>query len=206
MLTLDERVASYARAFPEWRSSWPTVYADGARPLIQGVWCFGQDYRNKSPYYGAYPANYLDRLAALFPEHAIKPDLLPLGTNVLHAFSGSLGVGPYDRCDLLQEAEYRCAVEDLPSRVTRRLLGYDFIVADPPYGRSDAAKYGTPMVNKKNAISALAKVAKPRAYLAWLDTEWPMHRKDEWVTVGQIFIRRSTQHRIRLLSIFERTA
>jgi hypothetical protein len=40
----------------------------------------------------------------------------------------------------------------------------------------------------------------------WLDQVWPMHRKDEWRTVGRILLQRSTNHRVRLVSIFERAA
>ncbi len=210
MLTLRDRVESYKRAFPDWPASWPIVYVDAetGRETIQGIWCFGQDYRNQSEYYGAYPGNFIDRLAALFPEFTLKPDMLPMGDGrVLHAFSGSLAPGPYVRCDVKQDAEYRCDVCDLPAQLARDGSPlFDFIAADPPYSDDDAAKYQTMPLNRQKATSALAQVARPGAYVCWLDTVWPMHSKEELVTVGQIFVRRSTNHRIRLLTIFERVA
>ena len=44
----------------------------------------------------------------------------------------------------------------------------------------------------------------PAAFVVWLDTVWPMHRKDTWRTVGRILLQRSTNHRVRLVTLFER--
>ena len=205
-LTLRDRAASYARAFPQWPGSWLTVIGEQDREVLQGVWMFGQDYRNKSGYYGAYPGNYLDRLAALFPDFTIHPGTLAFESfPVLHAFSGSLGSGPYWRCDIKQQAEFNCDVVDLPAAVVASGVGpFGLIVADPPYTSEDAKKYGTAMVQRLAVTSVLSKVALPGAFLAWLDTTWPMHSKAEWVTVGRIYIQRSTNHRVRLLSLFQR--
>lgn len=200
-MTLHDRVASYSRAYAEFPAGWPRVYNDGA--ALQGVWSFGQDYRNKSEFYGAYPGDYLQRLQALFPEHALLPEMLPLGTAVLHAFSGSLAPACcYDRCDAVQPAEHHCDVRDLPGRVAAG--HYDIVVADPPYSDEDAEKYKAPPLNRIALTHALAQVVRVGGHLAWLDTVWPMHTKDEWLTVGWIYIQRSTNHRVRLLSIFER--
>jgi len=200
---MQERAESYARAFPQWPGSHPVVYAHGTsgRQTLQGVWSFGQDYRNKSVFYGAYPGNYLERLAALFPEHAIRPGAHPLGTLVLHAFAGSLPGGAYDRCDIVTETEYQCDIRELPDRIS---VPYDLVVADPPYSDEDAEKYKAPPLNRLALTSALARVTRPGGYLCWLDTVWPMHRKTEWRTAGWIAVLRSTNHRVRLLSIFER--
>lgn len=54
------------------------------------------------------------------------------------------------------------------------------------------------------ATRALAEVVPVGGYMAWLDTVWPMHSKACWVTVGRITVIRSTNHRVRLCSIFER--
>jgi hypothetical protein len=56
------------------------------------------------------------------------------------------------------------------------------------------------------ATRALAGVLEPGGYLAWLDTSWPMHSKRELVTVGRIYIQRSTMHRTRVCTLFERKA
>lgn len=42
--------------------------------------------------------------------------------------------------------------------------------------------------------------------LVWLDVVWPMFRKSEWRTVGRITVIRSTNHRARIATIFERVA
>src|SRR5690348_8694527 len=45
-----------------------------------GTWIMGNDYRVRSGYYGGYPAGYLRRVAALFPDRQ----------RVLHVFSGKV--------------------------------------------------------------------------------------------------------------------
>lgn len=162
---------------------------------MYGVWVIGNDYRSTSQFYGAYPPSYLARVSALFPDID--------GSRTLHAFSGSLPAGDYYRCDSVQRhVEYVCAVEDLPARVEHRT--FELVFADPPYSKDDAVKYGTPMVNRLRATRALAEIVVPGGYLVWLDTTWPQHRKSEWGTVGRILIQRSTNHRVRLCSVFQR--
>ena len=47
---------------------------------VVGTWIMGNDYRVKSGYYGGYPAGYLRRVKALFPDKK----------KVLHLFSGRI--------------------------------------------------------------------------------------------------------------------
>lgn len=195
-MTLAERVDAFQRAYAKWPASWPWLVREKDRDVAYGVWMIGNDYRNKTRYYGSYPPGYLDRVMALFPD---------AGVSVLHVFSGSLPKSfLYTRCDLRQDAEIRCSVYDLPTMILdcRPRL----VVADPPYSKADAVQYGTPMINRGRALQALAQVTAPGGHLAWLDTCWPMHRKTEWATVGRILVQRSTNHRARVLSIFERRA
>ena len=198
-MTLQERCDSYTRTFPQWPASWPRIVCD----RLQGLWQFGQDFRNKSEYFGSYPGNYLARLGAMFPDFPLEPGMLAFGAGpVLHAFSGSLALGPYHRCDIVQPAEYHCDVRDLPTVV--KYPTYDLIVADPPYSDEDAERYKAPPLDRGALTSALARVARSDCYLAWLDTVWPMHRADEWKTIGMIAVVRSTNHRVRLLTLFQR--
>lgn len=200
-MSLRQRADSYARAFPKFTASHLQVVQDASgHDVLQGIWMFGQDYRNKSDYYGAYPGNFLQRLAALFPDYAILPGMLPFGGRVLHAFSGSLPAGPYTRCDIVQDAELQCDVASIPDGTAP----FELVLCDTPYSKADAKKYKSPPPNRRKAMSGLARVTTPLGLLCWLDTQWPMHRKDQWATVGRIYIQRSTNHRIRLLSIFER--
>jgi hypothetical protein len=203
-LSLRERAENYARVFPEFKGSHLQVLVGAERrETLQGIWMFGQDYRNKSDYYGAYPGNYLERLQAMFPDYSLIAGMLPLGGRVLHAFSGSLPPGPYTRCDVVQPAELQCNVAEIGEHYPG-VEDFELIVADTPYSTADSKKYQSPPPNRRGALAGLAHVARPGALLCWLDTQWPMHRKDQWATVGMIYIQRSTNHRIRLLSIFER--
>lgn len=194
-MTLQQRADAYAMAFAKWPASHFRVVQEQGGDCLYAHWMIGNDYRNKTRYYGAYPTGYLDRVMALFP------DAHPPHRHVLQMFSGSLPPGDYTRVDVSQPAEFQCSVYDFPALDTGR---YFLVLADPPYTSADAEKYGTPMVNRRRALAALAAVTMAGGYLVWLDTVWPMHRKDEWRTVGRICLTRSTNHRVRLVSIFER--
>jgi hypothetical protein len=198
-MTLADRAAAYARAFPASKASHLQLVQEQGRDVLYGRWLGGQDYRNKTGYYGAYPPRYLPRVMALFPD-------VPLGAMVLHAFSGSLPPGDYTRLDV----NPRVRPDQIGSVYdVERLFAdqkFQLVLADPPYSPADAAKYETGMVDRRRAIAALARVTRVGGHLCWLDTVWPMHSKRDWVTVGRIAITRSTNHRLRDLSIFERVA
>lgn len=195
-MTLQQRADAYARAFPYWIASWPRVVREQHREVLYAIWLIGNNYRNKTIFYGAYPPRFVERVLALFPDIRY-PD------EILHVFSGSLPKGNYSRCDSRQEAEFRCSVYDLPivSAGTWRL-----IISDPPYSAADAAHYETAPVDRRRSMAALAEVTSIGGHLCWLDTCWPMHSKKQWVTVGRIMVQRSTNHRVRALTIFERVA
>lgn len=193
-MTLQDRCLAFARTFEQWPGAAPYVVAKPGPAFVQGTWVIGNDYRNKTRFYGAYPASYLARVMALFPD--------ALGSETLHVFSGSLPDGNYIRCDLKQPAELQCSVYDLPAKVGAHL--FRLVIADPPYTHTDADRYGTPPVDRRRALSALAAVTYPGGYCIWLDAVWPMHRKAEWRTAGFIQVVRSTNHRVRLVTIFER--
>jgi len=192
-LTLAERCDLYKQAFPTWVAPW----IDHNR--INGMWMIGADYRNKSKLYGAYPNGYLKRVESMVP------DLM--SGNVLHLFAGSLPPGDYIRVDAMRDdqrdPDVQCDAQALPAHWTGR---FDLIFADPPYSKEDATEYGHPMPHRYTVIKECARVLKPGGWLIWLDTQWPMHAKVTLPLVGQIGLVRSTQHRVRLISMFERTA
>lgn len=174
---------------------------------MYGTWCSGQDYRGTSKLYGAYPPGYLDRVMALFPD--VKPGQIQRGleaNTTMHVFSGSLPKGPYVRLDINPDhrPDFIGSVYDVAEIFDQYLGWFELIIADPPYSAADAEKYGTAMVNRGRAMSALAQVTRAGGHLVWLDTVWPMHRKDQWLTVGRISLVRSTNHRVRMVTIFER--
>ncbi len=202
-MTLQDRADSFARAFPKRRSAWPRVVQDAGRDVLYAIWKPGQDYRNKTRYYGAYPAGYLPSVDALFPDVGGSS-----GPATLHAFSGSVpALGESIRLDVNDslDPDVTGSVYDAAALFARR-PPFLLVLADPPYSAADAARYETPMVDRRRAIAALASVVEAGGHLVWLDTVWPMHNKRQWVTVGQIAIIRSTNHRVRLCSIFERAA
>lgn len=194
-LTLRDRAASYASRFPECPGA---VWVAGDRDQwLYGVWQIGAYYKNATRYYGAYPYSYLERIAALFP------DIAP--ADVLHAFSGSLPPGAYTRLDINPDcgAELVGSVYDVAALTSKR---FRLVIADPPYSKADADRYGTKSVNIGKATRALAGVVESGGHLAWLDTSWPMHSKTLWQYYGAIEVRRSTNHRLRGVSLFERKA
>lgn len=201
-MTLSDRADAFNAAFPQWPAAHLRVVRERGGEVLYGTWLIGNRYRNASTFYGSYPPGYLDRVLAIFPD-LWRPSARQ--TDVLHVFSGSLPASPrYERCDVLQPAEIRSSVYDLPDII---LNGRPrLVLADPPYSSADATKYGTTMVHRHRACAALARVTDPGAFLVWLDGCWPMHAKREWRTVGRIAFIRSTNHRVRLISIFERQA
>jgi hypothetical protein len=196
-LTLQARCDAFAKAYQKWPASWPHVVREKNRDVLYAIWLIGNDYRNKTTYYGAYPRGYCDRVMALFPDVRTAAD-------VLHVFSGSVEAGAYATLDINPSLKPSIvgSVYDVAALAARR---FRLIIADPPYTAADATHYGTPMVNRRLAIAALADVAEPGSHLVWLDTCWPMHSKRQWVTVGRILIQRSTNHRARVTTIFQRT-
>lgn len=203
MLTLAQRITAFRVAFAQWPASWPWLTTEQGRDVLYAVWVIGNDYRGTTKCYGAYPPKFVERVLALFPDVRAPR---PLNDSVLHVFSGSLPPGPYTRLDVNPDLrpDYVGSVYDAPAL----LKGYHWrlVMADPPYTAADAEHYGTEGVDRRRALAALANVTLPGGHLAWLDTCWPMHSKQQCLTVGRILVQRSTNHRARVLSIFERTA
>lgn len=199
-MTIADRTAHYKKVYAKYPASHPWLVQEQDRHVLYAVWVMGQDYRNKTPLYGAYPPDYVNRIDALFPD----------ATNVLHAFSGSLPAGDYERLDsvnrTLDTARERFTLGSVYDTADYYTTPFDLIVADPPYSDDDAEKYQTPMINRVKAFAGLAPALHQGGHLVWLDTTWPIHSKTQWVTVGRICIIRSTNHRVRLCSIFERVS
>lgn len=207
-MTMAERAESYAATFPG-RPPLQLVREQG-RDVVYGTWLGGADYRATSAIYGGFPPGFLDRVFALFP------DVVTVTANVgpardwpvLHAFSGGIPEGPHVRLDIREEPvpgvrpELVGSVYDAGALVARG--PFSLVVADPPYSAVDAKRYATKMVDRRRAVAALARVVHPGGHLVWLDCCWPIHSKREWVTVGRIALVRSTNHRLRMVSIFER--
>ncbi len=200
-----DRVRLYSRAFPDR----PALgYSNG---WVTGTWAIGACYKNPNKLYGAYPHGYLERVHSMFPD----------AQNILHVFSGGLTLeaanivaakrmavdkfvmtlvdsqGPEDG----RYPTWQGDVCNMPEGVAGC---FDLILADPPYSAEDCKMYGTKMPNIAKVMRELHRVAAPGANLVWLDQKWPMHRKDQWKTWGQVMLVRSTNHRIRCVSMFQK--
>jgi hypothetical protein len=155
----------------------------------------GNDYRVKSGYYGGYPAGYLRRIAALFPDRR----------RVLHVFSGQVDLtamaGDTVDCNPAVKPTWIADAHDLSSVP----LGlYDLVLADPPYSVEDAERYQTTMVQRNVVMRSLAAGMSAGARVIWLDQVLPMYRKDEWAIEAVIGMVKSTNHRFRVTTIFRR--
>jgi hypothetical protein len=169
----------------------------GGDGRIVGVWIMGNDYRVKSEYYGGYPATYLKRVKALFPDM--------IGQPTLHLFSGMVDrtIIPGDTVDL-NPALNPDYIDDAQSLTEVPLEKYRFVMADPPYSVEDAERYQTNMVKRNKVMSALGARLQPGAYVVWLDQVLPMYRKSEFSVEGLIGMCKSTNHRFRMVVIFKK--
>ena len=186
---LHERIENYVRETRFPRSLF--VSEDGR---IVGTWIMGNDYRVKSAYYGGYPAGYLRRIRALFPEKR----------NILHLFSGKVDVAtfPGDTVDI-NPANNPTYVDDAQTLQIVPLERYDLILADPPYSVEDAERYQTTMVKRNRVMRALQRAA-PGTHIVWLDQVLPMYRKDAFAIDGVIGMVKSTNHRFRVVTVFRK--
>jgi len=185
----EERIGSYVRqtGFPK-----SLFVAEDGR--VVGTWIMGNDYRVTSNYYGGYPAGYLRRVRALFPDKR----------RVLHLFSGKVDVTalPGDTVDLNADLG-PTYVDDAQTLEGVPLRSYDLIMADPPYSVEDAERYQTTMVKRNVVMRALQRVSKG-THVVWLDQVLPMYRKDAFAIDAVIGMVKSTNHRFRVVTIFRR--
>lgn len=163
--------------------------ADGR---VVGTWVLGNDYRVASKYYGGYPAGYLKRIKALFPDKQ----------KVLHLFSGKVGtvVFPGDTVDLNADLE-PTYVDDAQTLLNAPLDSYDLVLADPPYSVEDCDHYKTTMVKRNVVMKSLAR-CKKGTHVVWLDQVLPMYRKTDWKIEAVIGMVKSTNHRFRVVTVF----
>ena len=186
----EERILAYEKATGFPRSMF--VAADGR---VVGTWIMGNDYRVKSTYYGGYPAGYLRRIKALFPDKQ----------KVLHLFSGKVDTAlfPGDTVDILA-ANNPTYVDDAQTLTKVPLHSYDLVMADPPYSVEDCEHYQTTMIKRNVVMRSLGERCSPGAHVVWLDQVLPMYHKDQWAMEAVIGMVKSTNHRFRVITIFRR--
>lgn len=161
---------------------------------IVGTWIMGNAYGVKSGYYGGYPHGYLRRVKAMFPDKY----------SVLHVFSGRVDQSAWvgDTVDLNPDMG-PTYLDDAQSLESVPLEAYDIVLADPPYSVEDADHYQPTMVKRNKVMRALSE-CKSGTHVVWLDQVLPMYRKDTWKIIGVIGMVKSTNHRFRVITIFER--
>jgi len=194
-LTLQDRCDQYYQTFPNWNV--PVVGIDGR---ITGIWLLGNDYRSKTGYYGEYPPNYVRRVRTLFPE-IFADEILHLFSGAIVTASLTLDINPDVNPRIVWDAE---KLSEYPKTFIWKKI--KLILADPPYSEEDAKHYGTPFVSRNKVMKELAKVCHPGTWVVWLDQVWPMYRKDEWRLRGIIGVVRSTNHRVRMMFMFQKRA
>lgn len=192
---------------PKQRAAFYSENFSGGVPLsatdswLTGTWLIGSCYKNPNPIYGAYPHSYLDRVMSMFPE----------ANQILHIFSGGL------RAETLPSGRHHELVDihgpskgryptwqgDVLNLPDAWIGKFDLILADPPYSPADAEKYEVKMPDRKKVFESVRRVCRTGGNMVWLDQVWPMHRKSQWKCWGMIGLVRSTNHRVRLVSMFE---
>lgn len=189
-LTWSQRIQNYADV-----TGFPDALFPSGDGRVVGLWVMGNDYRVKSKYYGGYPAGYLRRIKALFPDKQ----------NVLHLFSGrvdteafpgkTVDINPKMKPDYLDDAHTLTKVP---------LTEFDLVMADPAYSVEDSEHYGTPMIQRNRVMKTLGKGLTPGCHVVWLDQVLPMYRKDEFKVEAYIGMVKSTNHRFRVITIFRK--
>jgi hypothetical protein len=156
-LTWEERIQNYVKI-----TKFPRSLFVGEDGRVVGTWIMGNDYRVRSGLYGGYPAGYLKRIKALFPDKDQG--------RVLHLFSGcvDLAVLPGDTCDIKSDRK-PTYVDDAQRLEKVPLEKYALVLADPPYSVEDCDHYQTSMIKRNVVLKALGARMKKDARLVWLD-------------------------------------
>ena len=189
-MTLEERIKHY-----EEHTKYPKSMFIGGDGRLVGTWIMGQSYQVSSGYYGGYPAGYLKRIKAMFPDKK----------HPLHLFSGKvdLKIFPGDTVDVNPSLN-PTFVDNAQDLSSVPIENYDLILADPPYSVEDADHYKISMVKRNKVMRALGNKAAAGTHVVWLDQVLPMYKKIQWSIVGVIGMVKSTNHRFRVITIFER--
>ena len=197
-MILQERVDHYNKTFPTYAELFVTESGRGKniRQWIVGTWVIGNYYASENKYYGEYPHGYLKRVLVLFPDIPEE--------NTLHILSGKSTYGKTIDLNKLNTLN-----PDLELDVHKRSEHFypntwELILADPPYSEEDASHYGVPLVRRNIVIKECYKILRVGGYLVWLDQVYPMYSKKELLLIGAIGLIQSTNHRTRMVFIYQK--
>ena len=187
-MDLQNRIDNYVK-----ETKYPRSLFIGDDGRIVGTWIMGNNYKVSSGYYGGYPASYLKRIKALFPDKE----------SILHLFSGKVDLEILNgkTVDINNENEPDF-IDDAQTLDNVPIEDFDLVLCDPPYSVEDCDHYKTTMIKRNKVMKALGKKAVSGTHVVWLDQVLPMYRKDEWIIEGVIGMVKSTNHRFRVVTIF----
>jgi hypothetical protein len=189
-MTLQDRIDNYVA-----ETGFPRTLFLGEDGRLVGTWVMGNNYHVTTSYYGGYPHGYLKRIKAMFPDKR----------NVLHLFSGKVDtkIIPGQTVDIndTNKADY---VDDAQELTSVPLELFDLVLADPPYSVEDCDHYQTTMIKRNKVMDALGRRLSTKAHVVWLDQVLPMYRKTDFDMVGVIGMVKSTNHRFRVITIFQK--
>ena len=172
------------------------------RPITD-VWILA---RPKVPYYGAYPAGFLERARALLG--------VTLDDAVLHVCSGRVkdypyrGFGPYDLTVDIDPELKPDYVMDIRDKLPKRPSGWKAMLVDPPYSTLDAYHYvcGPDVYPQpRQLLARCLECVRIGGRVGFLHYEWP--RPPDWIgvrPVALIGVIAGYGNRMRAFSVFER--
>lgn len=186
----EDRIESYNKKFPSYA---PLIEHNNK---IYGFWFIGRWYGGDRSLYGSYPPSYLERVMSLFPDCY----------KVLHLFSGTLIGDGEDVITYDINPDFKPNICDDVKNLSNRLKAdyFDLILADPPYEKRDFKVYGYKPFNKGQVVKDCSAIVKKHGFLVWLDTIMPTFSKEDWNLAGAIALLQSTNHRMRVASIFQK--
>jgi len=222
MMTIDERIANYAKSFSVKGKS--PLYSlndrmygdvsdeDDFQFELRGDFIAGALYKRKNNWYGSYPHSVIERMYALFPDC--------MGS-IFHMFSGSI---PYHFPDQITmdikpsidygdigSTEINHSVKPFINDDVRNIKKYQkllmtrkIIFADPPYNNNHE-RYGTAPVNKTQLLIDLEDCCKEGTFLCWLDSSVPIYNARTWHGYGRLTVYVGANCMIRCWSILQRT-
>lgn len=189
-MTWPDRIGNYEKM-----TGFPKALFESADGRVVGIWVMGNDYRVKSKFYGGYPAGYLRRVKALFPDKI----------NVLHLFAGRVDTAAFPGKTVDVNPELKPDYLDDAHTLTKvPLASFDLVMADPAYSHEDTVHYGTPMIQRNRVLSTLGQGLARGCHIVWLDQVLPMYRKTDFKVEAYIGMVKSTNHRFRVITIFKK--
>jgi len=171
---------------------YPKTVAD--KGWVYGVWYCGTSWQ-KAVLYGQYPATFLKRALALFPD----------AHDVLHAPSGALVDVPGVTLDIHRDEVRRPMVQASCGDMPFPDDSFDLILSDPPYSAKDSEIYGCAPFPMGGFMRESRRILRPGAHLGILHTSYPSYRRKEWKLVALIAVVTGFLRATRMFSVFEST-